>query len=81
MDKINTFLSYPGAIYREGLRCTLGRSEAIEVIGETSSHEEALAAITSRPPQVAVLGMRNGMFNDPQALRRIELTCRPWPWS
>ncbi|HEY32146.1 MAG TPA: response regulator transcription factor [Dehalococcoidia bacterium] len=55
MDRIGVFLSDWQVLFREGIHFTLSGEEDFEVIGETTNNEDALKAIESNPPDVAVL--------------------------
>ena len=55
MDRISVFLSDWQVLFREGIHFTLSGEEDIEVIGEATSSEEALKAIETNPPNIAVL--------------------------
>ena len=55
MDRIGVFLSDWQVLFREGIHFTLSGEEDFEVIGETTSNEDALKAIEANPPDVAIL--------------------------
>jgi len=55
MNRISVFLSDWQVLFREGIHFTLSGEEDIEVIGEATSSAEALKAIQTNPPDVAVL--------------------------
>jgi DNA-binding NarL/FixJ family response regulator len=55
MDRVGIFLSDWQVLFREGIHFTLSGEEDFDVIGETTSSEDALKAIEANPPDVAVL--------------------------
>jgi DNA-binding NarL/FixJ family response regulator len=57
MVKIKVFLAEPQVLFREGIHFILSGEEDFDVIGETTSNEEALPLIESNPPDVAVLSV------------------------
>jgi len=69
MKTITVFLSDWQVLFREGIHFTLSGEEDIEVIGETTSSEEALSFIEANPPRVAVLNA----FHD--QLTGVEVAC------
>ena len=72
MEKIKVFLSDPQVIFREGIHFTLTAEEDLEVTGETTNNEEALAFIEADPPNMVILNMKNGKLDGPTATRRIK---------
>jgi DNA-binding NarL/FixJ family response regulator len=71
MEKVKVFISDPQVLFREGIHFILSGEDDFEVIGETTSNEEAYRLIQANPPQIAILSMRNGKYNGPQITRRI----------
>jgi DNA-binding NarL/FixJ family response regulator len=71
MEKVKVFLSDPQILFREGIHFILSGEDDFEVIGETTSNEDAYALIEANPPNIAILSMRNGKYNGPQITRRI----------
>lgn len=69
MEKVKVFLSDPQVLFREGIHFILSGEEDFDVIGETTSNEEALTLIEANPPHIAILSMRNGKFTG------TEITC------
>ncbi len=59
MEKIKVFLADPQVLFREGIHFILSGEEDFEVIGETTSNEEALSLIETNPPNVAVLSIHD----------------------
>ena len=72
MEKITVFLSDWQVLFREGIHFTLSGEEDIEVIGETTSTEEALAFIEQKPPRIAVLNAEYGRLTGIEAAGRIK---------
>jgi DNA-binding NarL/FixJ family response regulator len=72
MEKVKVFLSDPQVLFREGIHFILSGEDDFEVIGETTSNEEAFALIESNPPHIAVLSMQDGKFKGPEVTRRIK---------
>lgn len=71
MEKIKVFLSDPQILFREGIHFTLSGEEDFDVVGESTSNEEALVAIEGNTPNLAIINMRNGKVDGPEATRRI----------
>jgi two-component system response regulator DegU len=74
MEKVTVFLSDWQVLFREGIHFTLSGEEDIEVIGETTSSEEALAFIEQKPPRIAVLNAEHGRLTGIEATARIKQT-------
>ncbi|MDO8567575.1 MAG: response regulator transcription factor [Dehalococcoidales bacterium] len=72
MEKIKVFLSDPQILFREGIHFILSGEEEFDVIGEATGNEEALAAIESNPPAVAILNLQKGKLDGLEATRRIK---------
>jgi DNA-binding NarL/FixJ family response regulator len=72
MEKAKVFLSDPQILFREGIHFVLSGEDDFEVIGETTSNEEAFTLIEANPPNIAILSMHNGKFNGPEVTRRIK---------
>ncbi len=72
MGKVKVFLSDPQILFREGIHFTLSGEEDFEVTGEATNNEDALASIEANAPNVAILSMRNGKLDGPEATRRIK---------
>jgi DNA-binding NarL/FixJ family response regulator len=60
MEKAKVFLSDPQVLFREGIHFILSGEDDFEVVGETTSNEDALTHIMANPPNIAVLSMHNG---------------------
>ncbi|MFH0941738.1 MAG: response regulator transcription factor [Chloroflexota bacterium] len=74
MEKVTVFLSDWQVLFREGIHFTLSGEEDIEVIGETTSSEEALAFIEQKPPRIAILNAEHGRLTGSEATGRIKQT-------
>lgn len=72
MNKVKVFLSDPQVLFREGIHFILSGEEEFEVIGETTSNEEAFTLIETNTPNVAVLSMQSAKLNGPDVTRRIK---------
>jgi DNA-binding NarL/FixJ family response regulator len=72
MEKAKVFLSDPQVLFREGIHFILSGEDDFEVIGETTSNEDALTHIMANPPNIAVLSMHNGKYDGPEITRRIK---------
>ena len=72
MDKAKVFLSDPQVLFREGIHFILSGEDDFEVVGETTTNEDALTHIMANPPNIAVLSMNNGKFDGPEVTRRIK---------
>jgi DNA-binding NarL/FixJ family response regulator len=70
--RIKISLSDPQVLFREGIHFILSGEDDFEVIGETTSNEEAFALILGNPPNIAILSMLNGKYNGPEITRRIK---------
>ncbi|PXW33553.1 response regulator transcription factor [Nocardia sp. 348MFTsu5.1] len=69
--KIRAFLVDDHELVRRGLRDLLGTADDIEVVGEAASAGEALVAITSAVPDVAILDVRLPDGNGVELCREI----------
>jgi len=72
MEKIKIFLSDPQVLFREGMHFTLSGEDDFEVIGESTSNEEAFAEIETNPPNIAVLSFRDDNMEGPVTTQRIK---------
>ncbi len=72
MEKVKVFLSDPQVLFREGIHFILSGEEDFEVIGETTSNQEAFKLIEANPPQIAVLSMRDAKESGDEITRRIK---------
>jgi DNA-binding NarL/FixJ family response regulator len=70
MEKISVYLADWQILYREGIHFTLAGEEGFEVIGETTSSEEAFDFIESKAPNVAIINANAGKPSG------IEVACR-----
>jgi DNA-binding NarL/FixJ family response regulator len=71
MEKVKVFLSDPQVLFREGIHFILSGEEDFEVIGETTTNDEAYTLIEANPPHVAVLAMQDKKTGGPEITRRI----------
>lgn len=74
MEKVTVFLSDWQVLFREGIHFTLSGEEDIEVTGETTSSEEALAFIEQKPPRIVILNAEHGRLTGIEATGRIKQT-------
>jgi DNA-binding NarL/FixJ family response regulator len=72
MEKVKVFLSDPQVLFREGIHFILSGEEEFDVIGETTSNQEAFTLIQANPPNVAILSILDGKFNGLEITRRIK---------
>jgi DNA-binding NarL/FixJ family response regulator len=72
MDKVRVFLSDPQVLFREGIHFILSGEDDFEVIGETTSNEEAFTHLEVNPPNIAILSMLDGKYDGPEITRRIK---------
>ncbi|MFH1003131.1 MAG: response regulator transcription factor [Chloroflexota bacterium] len=71
VEKISVFLSDWQVLFREGIHFTLSGEEDMEVIGETTSTQEAMATIEANPPRVAILNIDQDKLSGVEATRRL----------
>jgi DNA-binding NarL/FixJ family response regulator len=62
MSRISVFLSDWQVLFREGIHFTLSGEEDMDVTGEATSSDEALKAIQTNPPRVAILNAHHEDF-------------------
>lgn len=72
MEKVNVFLADWQELFREGIHFTLAGEDDIEVIGEATDNEEALAFIETNPPHVAILNAALSRLGGIEVTRRIK---------
>ena len=72
MGNITVFLANWQVLFREGIHFSLSGEEDIEVIGETTGNEEALAFIEAHSPSVAILDINCGQVSGVEVARRIQ---------
>ena len=72
MDRITVYLADWQVLFREGIHFTLSGEDDIEVIGETTSNEEALAFIENNAPQVSILNANKAKPTGIEITRRIK---------
>ena len=72
MEKVKVFLADWQVLFREGIHFTLSGEEDIEVIGEATNNEEALAFIETNPPNVAILNADHGKPSGTEVTRRLK---------
>jgi DNA-binding NarL/FixJ family response regulator len=72
MEKTKVLLSDPQVLFREGIHFTISTEEDLEVTGETTNNEEAIAFIEADPPDIAILNVKNGRPDGPRVIRHIK---------
>jgi len=72
MEKVKVFLADWQVLFREGIHFTLSGEEDIEVIGEATNNEEALAFIETNPPNVAILNVDHSQPSGIEVTRRLK---------
>ncbi len=72
MEKVSVFLADWQVLFREGIHFTLSGEEDMEVIGEESENEQALAFIETNPPQVAILNADHDKLSGVEVTRRVK---------
>ncbi len=72
MEKVKVFLSDSQVLFREGIHFILSGEEDFEVIGETTSNQEAFKLIESNPPNIAILSMQDVKTDGAEITRRIK---------
>ena len=72
MERIKVYISDPQVLFREGIHFTLSGEEEFEVIGESTSNEEACSFIESNPPNSAILNIHGSNMSGLEATRRIK---------
>jgi len=72
MEKVKVFLADWQVLFREGIHFTLSGGEDIEVIGEATNNEEALAFIETNPPRVAILNVDHSQPSGIEVTRRLK---------
>ena len=72
MEKIKVFLADWQVLFREGIHFTLSGEDDIEVIGEATNNEEALAFIEANLPRVAILNMDHSQPTGIEATRYLK---------
>ena len=72
MEKSKVLLSNPQVLFREGMHFILLDEEDFEVVGETTSNKDAIAYIEDKPPHIAILSIRDGILDGPEATSYIK---------
>lgn len=72
MGRIRVYLADRHVIFRKGIRFVLSKAGEIEVIGETSSNEEAFKFVESNLPNVVILNVNDNEPNGLQITRSIQ---------
>lgn len=72
MEKTKVLLSDPQVLFREGIHFTISTEEDLEVTGETTNNEEALAFIEADPPDIVILNIKNSKPDGPGIIRHIK---------
>jgi len=71
MEKIKVFIISPQFLFRQGVRHSLASLSEIEISGEAEVNDEALFAIESSPPDVALLDIDTPADSGLKLARRI----------
>jgi len=72
MEKFSVFLADWQVLFREGIHFTLSGEEDMEVIGEATDSEQALAFIETNVPRVAILNVDHDKLSGIEVTRRIK---------
>ena len=72
MEKTKVLLSDPQVLFREGIHFTISTEEDLEVTGETTSNEEAIAFIEADPPDIVILNIKNDKPDGPRVIRYVK---------
>ena len=72
MEKVTVFIADWQALLREGIHFTLSGEEDVDVIGEATNNEDALAFIENNPPKIAILNADRGKVSGIDATRDIK---------
>jgi len=72
MEKFSVFLADWQVLFREGIHFTLSGEEDMEVIGEATDNEQALAFIETNVPRVAILNVDHDKLSGIEVTRRIK---------
>jgi len=72
MEKTKVLLSDPQVLFREGIHFTISTEEDLEVTGETTNNEEAIAFIEADPPDIAILNIKDCKSDGPSVIRHIK---------
>ncbi len=72
MEKVRVFLADWQVLFREGIHFTLSGEEDFEVIGESTSNEEALNLIEKNPPEIAIFNANRDKPTGIDITRRIK---------
>lgn len=71
MNKIRVFIADDHALFRAGLRALLSAMPDIEVVGEATDGEAALAQMSALQPQVVLMDIHMPGMNGIEATRRV----------
>ena len=74
MEKIRVLIADDQVITRSGLRALLSAAEILEIVGEASNGEEAIAMSAVEQPDVILMDLRMPGINGIEATRRIHRT-------
>jgi len=72
MARIKIILSDPQVLFREGIHFVLSGEEDFEVIGETTSNQDALDYIETNEPNIAILSMSDRDLTGSEATGRLK---------
>ena len=71
MESIHVLIADDHALYREGVRKMLSVSQDIEIVGEATNGEEAIAQALALQPDVILMDLKMPGMNGIEATRRI----------
>lgn len=72
MEKFSVFLADWQVLFREGIHFTLSGEEDMEVIGEATDSEQALAFIETNVPNVVIMNVDHDKLSGVEVTRRIK---------
>jgi len=75
MNKIKVILADDHVLFREGTRSLIEQERDMEVIGEASDGEEAVALVAKLKPQVALMDIAMPKVNGIEATQQIKACC------
>jgi NarL family two-component system response regulator LiaR len=76
MSKITVIIADDHALFREGTRNLIEQEKDLEVVGEASDGEEAVALVTKCCPHVALMDIAMPKLNGIEATKQIKV-CQP----
>ena len=72
INKTKIFLSDPQILFREGIHFILSGEDDIEVTGEATNNEDALALIEANPPHIIILNNEDKKVSGPETIQRVK---------